>query len=369
MLTRLRALAIKETLAILRDPKTRVILVVPPIVQVIIFAFAATQEVTNVSIAILDEDRGAWAFELNQRIRGSHIVREIVDLRGVPEIRPAIDQKRVLAVVHIPQTFSADLEAGRPAAVQAIFDGRRANASQILQGYLGRIVDQFNADRAGAGHRRGLASAVAVRNWYNANLDFKWFTLPCLTGVLTMMITMILTALSVAREREFGTFEQLLVSPLTRVEILIGKTLPALLIGLFEGTLILAVAVVGFRVPFTGSLVLLYGATVVFAACVIGVGLFISSLSNTQQQAILGGFTCALPAIVLSGFLAPVENMPNWLQTADWVNPLRHFLVITKGLFLKDMPADAVLEHVWPMAVTALVTLSVATWFFRRRIE
>jgi ABC-2 type transport system permease protein len=173
----------------------------------------------------------------------------------------------------------------------------------------------------------------------------------------------------VARERELGTFEQLLVSPLEPLEIIAGKTLPAMLLGLGEATMILVVGTLAFRVPMHGSLLLLYGSMLVYLAAVIGVGLFISSLARTQQQAILGAFVFMVPAVTLSGFASPIENMPDWLQTATLANPIRHFLVIVKGLFLKDMPAEEVLHNLWPLAVIAVVTLSASTWLFRHRIE
>ena len=177
------------------------------------------------------------------------------------------------------------------------------------------------------------------------------------------------TALSVARECEMGTFEQLLVSPLSPLEIIVGKTVPAMLIGLGEGTLVVAVARLYFRVPLTGSLGLLYAAMVAYLLAVVGIGLFISSLALTQQQAILGTFATMVPMVLLSGFASPVENMPDWLQTATLANPVRHFVVIVKGVFLKAMPAADVLHSLWPLAVLAVLTLSAATWLFRRRTE
>ena len=208
-----------------------------------------------------------------------------------------------------------------------------------------------------------------ARTWFNPNQTARWGTVPGLIGALTMLLGMVVTALSVARERELGTFEQLLVSPLRPVEILIGKAVPAFLIGVGEASLILAVAVFALGVPFVGSLPLLYAGMAVYIIAVIGVGLFISSLVGTQQQAILGAFTFFAPALLLSGFVTPVENMPWWLQTITYGDPMRYFTVISRGVFLKALPAAEVVQNLWPMALIALVTLTAATWLFGRRLE
>jgi ABC-2 type transport system permease protein len=196
-----------------------------------------------------------------------------------------------------------------------------------------------------------------------------WYTVPSLICILSTIISLILTALSVAREREMGTFEQLLVSPLQPIEILVGKALPALFLALCSASLLLAIAIFVFRIPFQGSLTLLYGAMVIFLMAIIGIGLFISSLSMTQQQAILGAFVFMPPAVILSGFATPIENMPGWLQDFTVVNPLRWFLVIVRGIFLKDMPPADVLANTLPMVAIAVVTLTAATWLFKRRME
>jgi len=208
-----------------------------------------------------------------------------------------------------------------------------------------------------------------ARNWFNPNLDFRWYTLPSLVCILTTVIGLIVTGLSVAREREMGTFEQLLVSPLHPLEILVGKALPALLVAMIEGALIVLIGVSLLQVPFNGSLPLLFASMGVFLLAIIGVGLFVSSLSMTQQQAVLGAFMFLVPATILSGFASPIENMPHWLQTISYANPLRYFMTIVRGIFLKDVPATVVWAQTWPMAIIACVTLSIATWLFKKRME
>jgi ABC-2 type transport system permease protein len=369
MAQRIYRLIIKELLAALRDPRARYILILPPVVQLLVFSFAATQEVRNVRLGVRNDDYGTAARDLVARFEGSANFTATHYLRSDADIAPAVDSRRVLMVLHIDADFSRRLAAGHKATVQLILDGRRSNAAQIVAGYAQAIIDSYNRELAVVRRLPDPPSVVAARVWFNPNLETTWNTLPSLVVILTTMLGLVVTSLSVARERELGTFEQLLVSPLEPIEIVIGKTVPSLIIGLVEGSLMLLVGVVGFRVPFQGSLPLLYAAMVVYLAAVIGVGLFISSLARTQQQAILGAFVFMVPAVLLSGFASPIENMPDWLQTLTLLNPLRYYMLIVKGVFLKAMPAAMVLELLWPLALIALATLTAATWLFRHRVE
>ena len=367
MWLRIRSLIVKEFLAVWRDPKGRFILLVPPIIEMLIFAYAATQEVKNVRIAILNQDMGIHGRDLSARFEGSPNFREVHFLRSEADIAPAIDSRSVLLVVHIREDFSRDIMARRPTTVQLLLDGRSSNSAQILANYATQIIDAYNTELAQARQGPPPASTIVARVWFNPNLDALWSTVPSLVAILVTLEGLMVTGLSVARERELGTFEQLLVSPLSPGEIVLGKTVPAFLIGLGEGTLMISVAVLVFRIPLTGSVPLLYAAMAVFLLAVIGIGLFISSLAATQQQAILGTFSCMVPMMLLSGFASPVENMPDWMQTLTLANPIRHFIVIVKGVFLKAMPAEEVLRNLLPLLPIAAVTLTAATWLFRRR--
>lgn len=366
---RIVMLIIKELLAALRDRRGRYILIVPPLVQLLVFSFAATQEVKNVRMAVLNEDYGTVARDLIARFEGAPHFSEVRHLRGQADIAPALDSRSVLMVLHINPDFSRAVACGRQASVQLILDGRRSNAAQIVAGYAQAIVDGYNQELSATRRVPQPPSTVVARVWFNPNQETTWNSVPSLVAILSTLLGLVVTALSVARERELGTFEQLLVSPLQPIEIIVGKTVPALLIGVVEVTGMVLVGVFAFRVPLHGSITLLYASMLVYLAAVIGVGLFISSLARTQQQAILGAFVFMVPAILLSGFASPIENMPDWLQWLTLANPVRHFLVIVKGLFLKDMPILEVLANLWPLVVIALTTLSAATWLFRRRLE
>ncbi len=359
MFERIRHLIVKEMLAVWRDPKSRAILVVPPIIQMLIFTFAATQEVKNVPIAVLNDDMGVYARDLVERVEGSPNFSRVLRLGSDAEVAPAIDSRRAIMVVHVGLDFSRRIAAGLPAKVQLILDGRRSNAAQIVAGYAGEIVARYGAELAASRRGPPAASEVVSRVWFNPNLDSKWSTVPALVAILSTLLGLMITGLSVARERELGTFDQLLVSPLSPSEILIGKSVPALLIGLVEASGMVLVGVFVIGVPFRGSIALLYLSMVVYLAALIGVGLFISSLARTQQQAILYAFMFMVPAVLLSGFATPIENMPEWLQTLTMANPIRHFMVILKGLFLKNLGAVEVYRGLVPLLLIAAVTLSV----------
>lgn len=369
MFGRIIALIIKEIHAIWRDKRSRAVLIIPPIIQLFVFAFAATLDVKNVTLGVLNRDNGEQAIELLQRFHGSPTFRHIIYLQSVSAITDFIDNQRGSVVISIDEQFSRNLDSGKLADVQIILDGRKSNSTQIVAGYIAAIINQFNMDFAARSGIKLQTTELVPRNWFNPNLLYYWFNIPSLCGILTMLEALILTALSVARERELGTFDQLLVSPAGSFEIIIGKSVPSIIISMAEGSIIIFCAVFIFQIPFTGSLLSLYFGMFIFVGCIVGVGLFISSLCVTQQQAILGSSTFMIPSVLLSGFATPIENMPAWLQPFTYLIPLRYFLVIAKGSFLKSMPFDIVFSNVWPMAIIAIVTLSGATWLFRKRLK
>lgn len=373
-LNRIISLIIKELISVWRDKKSRFILIFPPLWQLFIFAFAATLDVKNVTIGILNRDSGEQGFELVQRFRGSPIFTHLVHLGSVEEIAPFIDTQQGTIVLSIDEEFSRKLDAQERAPLQVILDGRKSNTAQIVAGYVMTIVNQFSQDillketkLESAASLKEKSPRLIIRNWFNPNLLYHWFTLPGLLAVLTMVEALLITGLSVARERELGTFDQLLVSPLSPTEILIGKAIPAIFIGMAEGTLIVLAILFVFQIPFSGSLFLLYLTMFIYVTAITGVGLFISSLCSTQQQAILGSFVFLTPAILLSGFATPIENMPEWLQYATYINPTRYFMYVSRGIFLKALPTSVVIHQTWPLILIALFNLIAASRFFRRR--
>jgi ABC-2 type transport system permease protein len=355
----LKSLVIKELWATLRDPQSRVLLIVPVLLQAFLFPLAATLEVRHATIAIYDQDGAAPARELTDRVAHAAAFSKTLALHDEGALHRAIDRQEALLAFVVPENFSRDLAAGHTARLQVILDGRRSNAAQIALGYVQRIVEDYA--------RGERTDPVVVRHWFNPNLDYRWLMMPSLIAVITTLGALIVTALSLAREREQGTLDQLLVTPLTPPLIMLGKAIPAVLISTFQATLILLVGVLIYRVPFSGSVLLLYAALIFYALALVGFGLLISSISNTQQQAFLGVFTFMMPAILLSGFVSPIENMPGWLQPITWIDPLRHFVVIAKGIYLKDLDAANVLQNLWPLVLISVGTSTLALLLFRRQ--
>lgn len=368
MWSRVKALIVKEFLALLKDKKSRVILIGPPILQLLIFGYAATFDLNHVPYAVLNEDSGAAARALLARFEGSATFECVAQLDGDAQIQPMIDNRRALLVVRVPADFSRNLAQGRPAEVQVNVDGRNSNSAMLALNYVRAIVTAFNLEWLG--EHGGVAPArLSLRPWYNENLLSRWFIVPGVVGLLTLVVTMVVTALSVAREREAGTFDQLMVTPLRPAEILLGKAIPGILIGLVEASAILLIMVFWFQIPLRGSLVALYAGFFLFLLSSIGVGLMISSLAVTQQQGLLGAFLFLVPSVILSGFSTPIANMPHALQMLTYANPLRYFLVIVRGVFLEGATPRSLWPQYWPMALIGLCCLFLAGYLFRRRMQ
>ncbi len=369
MLQRIIALIKKEFLAIFKDKKSRMTVIVPPLVQLMVFGYAATFDLNDVPYAVYNEDGGGLSRDLLAGFAGSPHFTRVAEVRSDDEIAPLVDNRQALLVLHLDRHFSKDVLAGKTAQVQVILDGRNSNTAMIAMNYVRAVLTDFNRRLIKRGGAPPPAAELKIRSWYNPNLESRWFIVPGIMGVLTLLVTMLVTALSVAREREQGTFDQLLVAPYRPVEILVGKTAPGLTIGLCEGTACLILALAWFGVPFRGSLLLLYGGLFLFLLSAVGVGLMISSLAVTQQQGLLGAFMFMVPAVILSGFTTPIQNMPAAVQKLTLLNPLRYFMTVLRGAFLEDAPLSIFLNQYYPMAIIGVVTLTTATWLFRRRLQ
>jgi len=367
MFRRIFALMIKEFLALLKDKRSRFVLIIPPLVQLMVFGYAATFDLKHVPYAVFNEDTGSISRNMIAAFRGSPSFLEKSQISQNSEIAPLLDRKAVLLIVHIGPHFSADLLSGHPAPIQIIVDGRNSNTALLIVNYAQDIINRFNNDWIAANGGAPPAHVV-TRAWFNPNLESRWFFLPGIVGLLTLLVTILVTALSVAREREQGTFDQLLVTPLHPAEILIGKALPGFLIGIGEASLIVLVTVFWFKVPLLGSLLTLYTGVVLFLLSAVGIGLMISSLAVTQQQGMLGAFFFMVPAIILSGFATPIRNMPSLVQDLTLLNPMRYFLVVLRGVFLEGTPFHLLIPQFWPLAVIGVITLVIAGWLFRHRL-
>ena len=367
-ITRICALTLKELLAVFKDPRGRFTLFVPPFVQCLVFGYAASYNLSDVPYAVLDQDRSFASHELLARLDGSKIFHRVANLDKASDVKRYIDDGTALLVVQIDQDFERRLQRGQHAAVQVIADGRNSNTAGTALGYVNTIISKFNATWR---DEHGLAQVrvrVGIRSWFNPNLETRWNMVPAMIATLAMLQTLLLTALSVARERENGTFDQLLVAPFRPVELLVGKALPSILIGAIQATTVLLVAQLWFHIPFSGSFITLYIGLGLFLLTSVGIGLFISSVVATMQQALLFSFVLVVPFTILSGLATPISSMPVALQYLTLINPLRYALDLIHRVYLEGTPLTNLADDLLPLALIAAVTLSSATWMFRSRL-
>lgn len=368
-LQRIAALISKEFLMVLLDPKSRIVIIIPPLIQFFIYGYAATYDLNNVEIAVFDESNSTESRELLRRFTGSPNFKVTRELSSSSQVAPLINKESVRLVLHIPSDFSKKINSGTTAKVQAIVDGRNANVALTALGYVESIIQDYSANMVQQSATGSNVSQVLLiqRSWFNENMESRWYIVSALGGIISMIVVMVLASLSVAREREFGTFDQLLVAPFRTHEILIGKTAPCLFFGLAESLLLSAAGVWWFGIPMRGTVTALVIALSVFMIAVVGVGLFISSISTTMQQGLLGSFVFIMPAVLLGGFTTPIQNMPHWLQVATYINPLRYVVEASRAIFLMGADTAAIWPDIWPLLIISCVTMPAAAVMFRAR--
>ena len=366
---RIKALIKKEFLAIFKDPKNRALIIFPPIIQLFIFAHAITLEVRNIDISVLDYSNTQYSRELISRFHNSKWFRKIRNRNTISELKNDIDLKNSQLGIIIQNDFAKKINEKTPTKILIITDGRQTNSASIVSGYASQIIGNYSSELEKKFNIKKTQINVITRNWFNPNIEYKWFLTVSMIVMLSLVLSLLLSALSIARERELGTFEQLMVSPLNNDEILIAKTIPPLVVAFISGIIITLIIAFVFKVPFSGSISLYLISSLISLLSIIGVGLFISSLAYTQQQAILGVFAFQMPAVLLSGFVSPIEDMPIFFQYLSAINPLRYFMLITKGIYFKNMDALTVFKNLIPLIIIAIITLSIARWSFRKKAE
>ncbi|MEO7206752.1 MAG: ABC transporter permease [Steroidobacteraceae bacterium] len=358
----------KELLVILKDPANRALLLLPALMQSLIFGYAATYDLNHASYALLDQSHSRASTDLVMRVDGSGVFTRVATLSNESQIAPIINSQQALIVIHIGPRFEQLLYEGQAAAIQVILDARNSVTASNAAAYLGGIIEQFNeAWRAQLGVAKSPLT-INMRAWFNPTLDTRWSFLPSLVATLSMMQTMLLTALSVAREREQGTFDQLLVTPYTPAEIMIGKSVPCILVGLFQSTVILLISVLWFKIPVAGSLFTLYCGLLMFTLASVGIGMSISALSASMQQAMLYTFVLLMPMVLLSGLTTPVANMPLAMKWLTSVNPLRYAIDLIRRVYLEGVGLGTVLSDIIPLLIISAITLPLAGWLFRNRL-
>jgi ABC-2 type transport system permease protein len=368
-LLRIIALTRKELLAVLKDTRARNALLLPPILQCLLFGYAATYDLNHVPYVALDRSHSVASQGLLSRFDGTGLFERVADLRTERQVSDYIDDRRALLAIEIPSDFARRLDGGGGSDIQIIADGRNSNTAGTALGYAQSVVEGFNGRWRADHGQPGPPVTVEARAWYNPNLMTRWNMIPGLIGTLTMIQTLMLTAMSVAREREQGTFDQLLVTPFRPAEIMAGKALPSMLVGIVQATGVLLVAQLWFRIPFQGSFLTLYAGLALFVLAAVGVGLVVSAVCYTMQQAMLFSFILIMPFALLSGLTTPISNMPLSLQYFTFINPLRYAINIAQRVYLEGAGPAVLLPDLWPLAAMAAVTLAAASWMFKHRLQ
>jgi ABC-2 type transport system permease protein len=376
MLARLKPMLIKEFIQILRDPKMRAVIIVIPVVQMLIFGYAVNTDVRHIRTAIYDLDNTPSSRDLASRFQGSGCFDIVARPTDERDARRLIDEGEVKALFRFNRGFSEDLSGNRTSHVQLILDGSDSNTASVVISYASNIAAGFNREvmvqrlEKGSGMRlEADPVSVVSRAWFNPNLDSRWFFLPGVIAQLVMLISIILSSMAIVREREIGTMEQIMVTPIGRAEFILGKTVPFALIGFADVVLVSLVAVFWFQVPFLGNPLTLIFATAIYLLSTLGVGLFISTVSRTQQQAMMTAFFFAMPAILLSGFIYPIANMPTVIQWITYLNPLRYYLVIIRGVFLKGVGFAVLWPQMLALAALGVVMIGLASSRFKKTLE
>jgi ABC-2 type transport system permease protein len=377
MFGRLKQMLIKEFIQVFRDKRTRFVLIGPPIIQMLVFGYAATFDIHHVSTVVVDLDHSQESRELVSRFTSSpyfDVQRQLTDTRQLGDL---IERGDATVGLEIHAGFAQNLRKGQTAPLQVIVDATNSNTALVASGYINQIALRY-AQEYQLDHINRIAPqlvevmpsvSLEARPWYNPGLSSRWFFVPGIVGSLTLVLVIILTAFAVVREREIGTLEQIMVTPIRPFEFILGKTLPFFLIGLLDVSLIAVVGTLWFQVPFRGSVLVLLIGAVLFLLCMLGVGLLISTVSSTQQQAMVTAFFFIMPAITFSGFGFPIATMPHWMQLCSYVIPLRYFLIVLRGVYLKGVGMDVLWPQMAAMAGLGFGLLTLAILRFHKALD
>jgi ABC-2 type transport system permease protein len=366
---RLLELMRKELRQTRRDPQALRLVLAAPIIQLIVFGYAVNTDIRRAAVILFDRDHTTVSRELGQTLAASGYFRIAETAERAQDLVESLDHGRAILGVEIPRGFEGDLAAGTPATVQVLVDGTMSNTATVAQAYASEIILKFGQAHSPVAQALGRAGApgvdLRVRSWYNPNLESRVYNVPGVMGSVMMLMSLLLTSLAVVREREVGTLEQLMVSPLTPAELILGKTVPVVGIALVDLTLIASVAILWFGIPMRGSFVLLFFASLVYIVCGLGIGLLISTVSATTQEAFMTMFMFFLPAMIFSGFFFPIANMPTVFQFVSLLDPIRYYLATVRGIFLKG----AGLTVLWPQIAALFAMGGTILWFASTRFR
>jgi ABC-2 type transport system permease protein len=373
VLERLLHMLRKEFIQVLRNPRMRAVVFLMPVLQVLVIGYAVSTDVRHIRTAVYDLDNSPASRDLLARFTGSGCFDIVRRVGSDGEVRDLMDSGDAKVLLRFNRGFGEDIAGGRTAALQLLLDGSDSNTASVVMGYASRIASIYNQDlmkqqmarRLGARLEAEPVSLVS-RAWFNPNLDSRNFFVPGVLAMLVAVLSIILSSMAIVREREIGTMEQIMVTPIGRLEFILGKTIPFALIGFIDVALISLIAVFWFEVPLRGNPLTLFAATGLYLLSTLGVGLFISTVSRTQQQAMMTAFFFMLPAFMLSGFVYPIANMPEVVQWFTYLNPLRYYLVIIRGVYLKGLGLAVLWPQLAALALLGGTLISMATARFRK---
>jgi len=375
MLERIRHMLIKEFIQVFRDPRMKPVIFVLPIIQLLVFSFAVTTDVDHIRTAVFDMDKTVSSRDLVSRFVDSRYFEGVTTIHHEAEAQQLMDRGDVQVVLHITNGFEKNLLTGQPAPLQLMVDGTNSNTASVVLGYSQQIIRRYALETLN--HRRDILGdpvstgdpiQLRIRAWFNENLESRNFFVPGVIALLVTLVVMLLTCMAIVREKEIGTMEQILVSPIRPMEFILGKTIPFAAIGFFDMFLVLTVGILVFDIPFRGSLLLLISGTALYLLTILGLGLLISTISRTQQQAMLSMFFFFMPAILLSGFMFPIANMPEVVQWLTYLNPLRYFMEIIRGIFLKGVGLEILWFQMVCLAVMGTLIITLAAGRFRKTL-
>jgi len=372
----------KEFRQSFREPRTRASMFVPPILQFLVFGFVVNLDVERSRMALLDHDQSPASRELRASFEGSKYFTVVGIPANEAEMQDMLDRDRVHTALVIPAGFAGDLARGRSTKIQMLVEGSNSNTASILSNYAsdivrtfssGRMVELVQQKRMARGGAIAKMSAPGIelqhRVWFNPELKSRNYFIPGVAVNIITIVTLMLTSMAIVREKEIGTMEQLMVTPIRPVELMLGKTVPFAVVGLFDLAMIIVLGMVVFHIPFRGSALLMLGGAICFLFTTLGAGIFISTVSRTQQQAIMATFFFFQPAFMLSGFAFPIRNMPEPVQWLTYLNPLRYFIEIARGVFLKGSGIDVLWTQFVALLLFGVVVMTMSAVRFRKRLD
>ncbi len=369
---RIREMVRKEFIQLFRDPKNIRLLVMSPLIQLMIFGYVMSTDVRLIKVGLLDQAQTRESRMLTDSLNANKIFRVTHYTQNAADLEELLLKRKIDMAVKVAPDFSDKIRRGDTAAIQVLADGSMSNMASVRIAYTQLVLDMFNQTLIRELYPQKMEygrTDVRIRSWYNPNLDSRNFFVPGIVAVLIMIISLLFTSMAIIKEREVGTMEQLIVTPMRPIELVLAKTIPYAVIAILQMVIVTVLAVIWFDIPFYGSFWLLFAATCLFLLTTLGIGLFISTISATQQQAMMTTFFFILPFFMLSGFVFPIANMPVVVQWITLLDPLRFFLVIIRGLFLKGVGFDILWPQYLALAIMGVIVFAGAVFRFRKRLD